>query len=196
MNKFTGIQSLKDAFRTLSTEVLVNGEPQQAVITQAHLGMQSKRHIHSLEPFSQGDYVKFDENTYLVIEDVISTRGAKYKATIQYCNYTITTPETTEKIMTGEKDKFGKPIYTYITTPGLDIQVIVDEERITLNGGAFRVNTTNLAMLLPDTDINREEVKVNAELVMFDRKHRVTNINRFRKGLLEVTLEKLAVSPT
>lgn len=196
MNYLMSTESLKDAFNSLSTEVLINNVSQQAVITTAHLGMQSRRHMHSLEPFNQGDYVVFNKETYLVIEDVINPRGAKYKATIQYCNHFITTPETTEKINTGKFDQFGKPIYEYVKVPGFDIQVIVDEERITLNGGAFRVNTTNLTMLLPDTEKYRAEVVVNAELVILGRKHRVVNINRFRKGLLEVTLEKLAVSPT
>ncbi|WP_158233518.1 hypothetical protein [Sporosarcina sp. P29] len=49
MNYLMSTQSLKDTFNSLSTEVLINDVPHQAVITMAHLGMQSKRYIHSFK---------------------------------------------------------------------------------------------------------------------------------------------------
>ncbi|PID05441.1 MULTISPECIES: hypothetical protein [unclassified Sporosarcina] len=73
MNYLMSTQSLKDTFNSLSTEVLINDVPHQAVITMAHLGMQSKRYIHSfIHSFIQGDYVVFNEGTYLVVEDVVN----------------------------------------------------------------------------------------------------------------------------
>jgi hypothetical protein len=55
MSYLTSHKSIDDAFKSISQEVLINDVPQQAYITNAHLGMYSTRHMHSLEPFNQGD---------------------------------------------------------------------------------------------------------------------------------------------
>ena len=72
MNYLTSHQTLNDTFRTLSKEVLINGEPQQAIVTTAYLGEAEKRHVSSLEPFRQGDYVEHEGKTYLVTQEVES----------------------------------------------------------------------------------------------------------------------------
>lgn len=189
MNYLTSHKTLNDAFVTIAKEVLINGKPQQAYITNAHLGMASRRHIHSLEPFRQGDYVEFGEGVYLVMEDVVNVRGAKYKSTIQYCNYNVATPDKQgERYQDGVDDR-GLPIWKYEKIPGRKIYVIIDMDRITITGSQIRVNTATMIMLLPDSEENRDEIKVNNEIDVYGKTMKVAAINRLRTGLQEVTLE-------
>ena len=190
MNYLMSTQSLKDTFNSLSTEVLINNVPQQAVITMAHLGMQSKRHLHSLEPFNQGDYVVFNEETYLVVEDVINPRGVKYKATIEYCNYKAQTPDFVERVLVGVDPDTKKPIYEEITTPGIYFMSIIKQDNISIVNGAFRLNTSQFTMTAPNNAELDKNLKLNNEIVVYDRKFKIVNINKLRTGLLEVTLEK------
>ena len=185
MNK----EFLKTAFESLSYDVLVNDVPQKAVITQAELGSASRRHMQSLEPFQQGDYVQFGNGKYLVIQEVMNTRAFKYKATIEYCNYTITTPEKVERIRDG-RNEFGEPNYIYVTTPGFEIDVILRQDKMAIKDGVIRLNLSSLEMLLPDAAKFREEIKINAEIMVYDLKYKIVDINRVRTGLMETTLEK------
>ncbi|MEV9639665.1 hypothetical protein ABZ756_03075 [Mammaliicoccus sciuri] len=187
MNKFTGMQSLKDAFNSIAVEVLINDEPQQAYITQAHLGESSRRHMHSLQIFHQGDYVEFGEGVYMVVEDVINPRGAKYKSTIQHCNYTIVLPGETIRVQTGT-DSRGRPIYEDVVQPGMSLHGIVEMDRVKMNGSQIIVNTSVYMMIVPDIEESRGKIKVNDEYDVHGEKMVVANINRLRTGLMEVTL--------
>lgn len=42
MDVLTNMKSLQDAFNSMSYEVLLNDKPQQAMVTQAHLGVRSR----------------------------------------------------------------------------------------------------------------------------------------------------------
>ncbi|MBY0221952.1 hypothetical protein [Sporosarcina aquimarina] len=188
MNKFTGMQSLKDAFNSIAVEVLINDEPQQAYITQAHLGESSRKHMHSLQPFNQGDYVSIGEAVYMVVEDVVNQRGAKYKATIQHCNYMIQLPGETIRVPDGV-DSRGRPKYKEIVQPGKELHSIVNMDRVTMNGSQIVVNTSVYMMLIPDIEEARENVKVNDEYDVYGEMMVVVNINRLRTGLMEITLK-------
>ncbi|GKV65593.1 MULTISPECIES: hypothetical protein [unclassified Sporosarcina] len=188
MNKFTGVQSLQDAFKSIADTILINDVPQQAYITTAHLGEKSRRHLHSIEPFNQGDYVDFREGVYMVVEDVINQRGAKYKSTIEHCNYKITLEGESERVITGYDDR-GRPIYGYITKPGREIHAIVDMDRVTISGAQIRINTSMMSMLVPDTEENRTEIIIGKEYDVYGSNMAVSHINRLRTGLLEINLQ-------
>lgn len=181
-------KKLSDAFNTLTTEVLVNDVPQQAVISSAHLGMQSKRHMHSLQPFKQGDYVVFNKDTYMVVEDVINPRGIKYKATIQHCNKQITLAGETIKIQDGFDDR-GRPHYIYVTQPGRVVDVVAFMDRVSLSGSQIRVNNSVVSIFAPDTVENREKILVNDVFPIDDTYYKITSINHFRVGLMDIALE-------
>lgn len=186
----TSDKLITDVFMTVAQPILINEAEQSGIITNAHLGMDSRRHLHALQPFEQGNYVEFGEGVYMVVEDVVNVRGAKYKSTIEYCNYTVTTPEIEGGRIEVGRDEFGRPIYDYADPiPGRNVQCILNLDNVRVAGSQIRLTTGGILMLVPDTDENRNDFKVNDEYEIYDNKMRITELNRLRKGLIEVSLE-------
>lgn len=192
MNILTNTKLLENAFKSIAQPVLINDVPHQAFITNAHLGMQSRRHMHSLGLFHQGDIVRIGDEAYMVVEDVVILRGAKYKSTIEVCNYIITTPE---KII-GEEivgyDDLGKPIYKTFTETGYPVPVIVKSEKVSISGGTIRINNSTLTVLIQNTPANKDIMKVNVQFKMYDRDWKITNIDLTRNGLIELSVDRQA----
>ncbi|MCJ7841758.1 hypothetical protein MUB24_12785 [Lederbergia sp. NSJ-179] len=182
---------IADTFNSISKPVLFNNTGGQGyyldvVISNAHLGMHERRHIHSLSKFNQGDMVHYADATYLVMEDVVSGRGGKFKSTMEYCNYTIIMPPIEEKVKVGTDD-FGRPIYETIYFPNRDVPAIVKYKDIAVVGQysiSFAYKTMNV--WIQDNAKNRRDFKVNYVFEMFGRNYKVTNVDIVRNGLLEI----------
>lgn len=102
MNQFNNNQMLIDTFRSMSYPVLINGKEQEVFITTAYLGEYEKRHISSLEPFKQGDIVSYEGELFLIIEEVVTMRGMKYRSSMMLSNYNF------------ENEVLGEPVKTII----------------------------------------------------------------------------------
>lgn len=162
MNYLTNPKLLNDSMNHISETVLINGVPQQAVITTAYLGMEENRHISSLQPFKRGDLVEHRKHTYLVNEEVKNKRHNKYRATMTSCNYYFTVRDLIERIDTGEKDTYGRPIYKYIYGEPYNIHGVMKEWDRKLDQ-AFAINMMQVTFFIDvqDNAINREQFKVN-----------------------------------
>lgn len=182
---------INGAFKSLTEPILINNTENRgyyidAVISQAHLGMHERRHIHSLTKFKQGDMVHYQDSTYLIMEDVVSQRGSKYKSTMEYCNFLIAMPPLEERVLVGY-DSFGRPEYKYNYSPDRDVPAIVKYKDVAIMGQyaiSFAFKTLNV--WIQDNPKNRRDFKVNYEFEMFSRNYRVTNIDIVREGLLEI----------
>lgn len=161
MNYLTNAKLLDDALSHISKTVLINGNPQQAVITTAYLGLAENRHISSLQPFNRGDLVEHRGHTYLVTEEVKTKRHNKYRATMTSCNYYFTVRDLISREIIGYDD-FNRPMYKETYSEPYNIHGVMKEWDRKLDQ-AFAINMMQVTFFIDvqDNAINREQFKVN-----------------------------------
>ena len=177
-------QPLDDAFKAMAQTVLINDEPQQAVITTAHLGEKERKHISSLQKFSQGDYVQFNDELYLIIEEVEGKRHNKYRATMALCNFRITIKGETIRVQIG-KDEFGRPIYQTTNLPDTYVHGVINkaDRRLQLTGQMSVVNS-RLYIDVQDNPDNVTKLAVNKTFPFKDKAIKVLSHDRSNNGRL------------
>lgn len=191
MNYLTSYQTLNDAFRTLSKEVLINGKPQQAVITTAYLGQAENRHISSLEPFGQGDYVEHEGKTYLVIEEVETKRHNKYRATMTVCNYSLEQRDVIGREQVG-RDALGKPVYENIYGDPYYIWAVLHSSDMKSNlAQQIPSNTAKFLIDVPYSEKNVELFALNAEFPLRHKKLKITGYDITRDGILTLEAQRI-----
>lgn len=161
MNYLTSSKLLDDTFNTLSERVLINGEPQQEIITNAYLGVSEKRHISSLEPFKQGDYVNYDGQIYMVMEETATKRHNKYRATMTACNFAFIVRDFLGRELIG-KDALGAPQYKNIYGDPYDVHAVLNKIERDFQSG-FQINMIQMTYFIDiqDTEKNRATFKIN-----------------------------------
>ena len=154
---------LDNMFKSLSKEVLINGEPQDAVVTNADLGESKKRHISSLESFKEGDIVEHRGNNYMVMEQVESKRHNKYRATMSFCDYSFTVRDLLGREVIGH-DGSGRPIYRDILSNPYEVPCVVDKLESTSHLNArFATVDGKIFISIQDNEQNRINFEVNVE---------------------------------
>lgn len=187
MNLFTNYKLVNDTFKANSEEVLVNGKPQQAIITTSYLGLEEKRHLNSLEPFKRGDYIEYRDETYIVIEEVETPRHNKYRATMRYCDYVFTVRDLLGRVEIG-RDEFNKPVYDYIYSDPYHIHSAIkqwDRSALSTND-SVNLMQTSFFIDMQDTEKNREKFATNEEFEIKGKSMKVTLQDRSQSGLLGV----------
>lgn len=162
MNLLTNDKLINDTFKSMTETVLINGQPQEAIIGMAYLGIVENRHINSLEPFKRGDYVEHEGHTYLINEEVQTKRQNKYRATMTSCNYYFTVRDYLGKVDSGKIDDFGRPIFEDKYSDPYNIHGAMKEWDRKLDQ-AFAINMMQVTFFIDvqDSPINREQFKVN-----------------------------------
>lgn len=161
MNLLTNYKLINDTFDSLTETVLINDEPQQAIIGTAYLGTVENRHISSLQSFKRGDYVKHRNHLYIVNEEVKTPRHNKYRATMTSCNISIEVRDYLGKIKV-DTDDMGRPIYKeQYGEPYLIHGAMKQWERKMEDQFAFRMMEISFFIDVQDTPKNREQFKVN-----------------------------------
>ena len=184
MNLLTNYKLINDTFKSLSEEVLVNGEPQQAIIATAYLGMEEKRHINSLEPFRRGDYVEHRGKTYLVSEEVETPRHNKYRATMAHCDYYFTVRDLIGREIVGHYPD-GRPIYEDVYSDPYKIYGHTKQWDRSLDK-SFGINMMQVTYFIDvqDNEKNREQFKVNNIYDINGKNMRVSLHELSNEGLL------------
>ena len=161
MNYITNPKLLNDSLNHISETVLINGVPQQVVITTAYLGLEENRHISSLQPFNRGDLVEHRKHTFLVTEEVKTKRHNKYRATMTSCNYYFTVRDLIGREIIGFND-FIQPMYKSIYGEPYNLHGVMKEWDRKLDQ-AFAINMMQVTFFIDvqDNAINREQFKVN-----------------------------------
>ena len=161
MNYITNPKLLNDSLNHISETVLINGVPQQVVITTAYLGLEENRHISSLQPFNRGDLVEHRKHTFLVTEEVKTKRHNKYRATMTSCNYYFTVRDLIGREIIGFND-FNQPMYKSIYGEPYNLHGVMKEWDRKLDQ-AFAINMMQVTFFIDvqDNAINREQFKVN-----------------------------------
>ena len=187
MNYLTNPKLLNDSLNHISETVLINGVPQQAVITTAYLGLEENRHISSLQPFKRGDLVEHRKHTYLVTEEVKTKRHNKYRATMTSCNYYFTVRDYLGKVDSGKKDDFGRPIFTDIYGEPYNLHGVMKEWDRKLDQ-AFAINMMQVTFFIDvqDNAINREQFKINNIYEIRGRNMKVALHEKSNDGILGV----------
>ncbi|MTD30111.1 hypothetical protein [Planomicrobium sp. YIM 101495] len=161
MNLLTNYTLINDTFDSLSETVLINGEPQKAIIATAYLGMVENRHISSLQPFRRGDYVEHRGHLYIVNEEVKTPRHNKYRATMTSCNVSIEVRDFLGRVI-DRFDELGRPIYVDAYSDPYLIHGVMKQWERSLND-AFALQMMEIAFFVDvrDTPEAREQFKIN-----------------------------------
>lgn len=161
MNILDNYTLLNDTFKSLSETVLINGEPRQAIIGMAYLGMVENRHINTLEPIERGDYVLHKDHMYIINEEVKTPRQNKYRATMTSCNLTLEVRDYLGREIVGY-DSFGKPIYKESYSDPYEVYGTMKQWERSLND-AFAIQMMDISFFVDvqDNAKNREQFKVN-----------------------------------
>lgn len=184
---------LKSTISSISVPIIMNPNSDDTYsingfITNAKLSEESIRHLHSVDKFNCGDYFKIEDNYYMVISDVVTMRGSKYKGKVEYCNYSI---PITEEIETDEIIKIlpnGDVIYkTETIVVGYNVGILKHSSQTESSGG-FVVTTSEYMLTVRDTKENREIYTVNSNVTIEGKPFKVKEVIYSKKGLLEVRL--------
>lgn len=157
------------------------------IVTNANLNNISSRHIHSKHEIKRGQYIKLENSFYMITSDVISKRGNKYKAIVEYCNY-ILEPYHSEKVNTGQVDNLGKPIYQNVKVQNHLEPSILKYKDMTLDDDALVIASKTLIALVQDNIKNRTDLQINNTVEIHGRSYKVMNVEMTKIGLLEVRL--------
>ncbi|MEK5232052.1 hypothetical protein MHB42_09780 [Lysinibacillus sp. FSL K6-0232] len=166
-----------------------------AVISNATFSPNSTFHIHSLDVFNCGDYTTINNpnNVYMVTSDVLTMRGGKYKATLEYCNYSIEQWEEVKTLI--GYDHLGRPVYEYVNTLVGEIPAILKYKDFSFSTNEV-VNLTKpiYEITVRDNEAARKHFKLNeskyADVTIYDVTYRIINVDYSKQGLINLRLEK------
>ncbi|WP_342440602.1 hypothetical protein MHB65_12975 [Lysinibacillus sp. FSL K6-0075] len=166
-----------------------------AVISNATFSPNSTFHIHSLDVFNCGDYTTINNpnNVYMVTSDVLTMRGGKYKATLEYCNYLIVEWKT-EKVLIG-KDALGRPVYEEQQVKVGEIPCILRYKDMTYTtNDSINLTKPIYQIIVRDTDASRKNFKLNenpyGDVTIYDTTYRIIDVDYSKKGIINIRLEK------
>ncbi|MGF9975337.1 hypothetical protein [Viridibacillus arvi] len=197
MFNITNEQDIQFLMDTGGQKVLIDAVETVALITNAELGEVECRHIHTLEPVTQGSYIKVNEETYLNVTENTTMRNNKYKTKIQHCNYVIEVAGEIEEVLMRDKDgnivydKFGDEVYIQVQGDSISVPSIVKEDKsFSINGTQLLVANYQINVTVKDNEVNLTKFAVNNAFKLMDEEWKVRNHNRTRKGLLILICEK------
>lgn len=192
MNYLTSTKLLDDTMRNIGETVLINGLPQQAIITTAYLGEHERRHISSLERLKAGDYIEHKGQHYIIIQEVETTRFNKYRSAMELCNIKISHQlEDTKGEIIGY-DPFGKPIHEVIPGEIIEIKALVQNIKTQVIDAYSWIQLQETVIAhIQDNELNREVFGLNTEMEINEKVFRVAHIGDLINGLLKITLTKV-----
>lgn len=168
-----------------------------AVISNATFSPNSSYHIHSLEIFHCGDYTKISnpsDNIYMVTSDVLEQRGGKYKATLEYCNYSIPIYKLVQTII--GYDKLNRPIYDEVEMLVGNIPAILKYKDMTYStNDAINLTKAMYEITIRNNDAAKEHFGLEAgtynTVTIYDKPYRIVNVDYSKQGIIKLTLEKI-----
>ncbi|MGE6259203.1 hypothetical protein ACQKCU_15070 [Heyndrickxia sporothermodurans] len=187
---------MESIFNMASRTILVNDVERKAIITNPQFSQNEERFINTLDVVTQGDIVKIDEYYYLVVSENITKRHSKYKAKIRHCSYIIRIPgEITSEPMLDEDgnqvyDSQGRPVFIEIEGEPYFIPAIVDKNKFNIVGGQILVADDQVIITVQDNELNTDKFAVNKEFDSMNKKWKVRNQDRTKRGLLILTCER------
>jgi hypothetical protein len=167
-----------------------------AFISNSTFSPNSSYHIHSLELFKSGDYTKIKEdsdNIYLVTSDVLEMRGGKYKATLEYCNYSVPWI-VIEKVLIGY-DHLGRPVYEEQEVLKGYIPCILKYKDFSFSSNeAVNLTKPIYEITVRDNDAAKSYFKLDEstynDVTIYDATYRIINVDYSKQGLIRIRLEK------
>lgn len=161
-----------------SEEYSING-----FVTNPDIQKNSTRNLHSLDLFRSGDVFQLDNNNYYIVTDnILEKRGAKYKGVARYCNVEL--PVNIERKVVIDYESNGRPIYATIKTLVGYARGYAEYSRYGINNGAIVTADNQLEITLRDNEANRKEFILNYVAVINTQKWKVMGIDYSRSGLM------------
>lgn len=184
---------IQDTIKSIAEPIIMNPESDDTYningfITNAKLSEESIRHLHSVDKFQRGDCFKIDDEFYMVTGDVITMRGCKYKAKVEYCNYIvpITEERTTDEIIGYLPN--GQPVYKKEKViVGYNVGILKHSSQ-TESSGSIIIVTNEYMLTVRDTEENRTKYVVNSNVNIEGKQFKVHEVIYSKKGILEVRL--------
>lgn len=184
---------LRETFLQVAIPIKIGDKVHQATFTNAEIRDRDVKYINSLEPFSGGDYVYINNQTFLVISEVAAMRHFKYRAKAQHCN--IVLPQLSYFIRKDKvgTDTSGRPIYQDVYSDPVDVPCVSREVTLATSGGAaVNIDTSKLQLYVQDNELAVALFKVNYEFTLDESKYKVTALQRQMEGIVQLYLEKIA----
>lgn len=191
---------ITDTFSSLTVPYQFNiheGDPYtiNCLVTNGEYSKASTYHIHSLQPFHCGDYLKIDNNSehlYMVTNDVISKHGHKYKGVIEYCNYQIEKWELT-RVQTGT-DSRGRPIYEEVNTlVGMIPCVLTFKSTSNTSNDAVNLINDMYEIKVKNNDAAINSFGLNADsfssVTIYEKEYKIVNVDYSKQGMIRLYVE-------
>ncbi|MCM2603736.1 hypothetical protein NDQ57_03340 [Rossellomorea marisflavi] len=182
-------------FESAGESVSVNDEDKRAIVSRSPLKDSEHRYIHTIDIINRGDVVKYADEPYLIVSETVSKRGGKYKALMRHCNFSLKIPGGTEKVLLVDAngkpilDGRGRPQYTTIDLPPIDVHAIVDNKSFSLEGNQIRVENNQIILMVQDNPTNRE-LLVTDHTFQFEGTYKVVHKDFTQKGLMIISCDK------
>ncbi|SFA52410.1 hypothetical protein SAMN05216169_103230 [Anoxybacillus pushchinoensis] len=188
MNPFTIDNSDFQFFLdTVGETVIIDNIQKKCIVQNAKIGDYEDKYIYTLSNIQRGNLILHNEKNYLIVSDV--TEGRQYnKAIMRKCTHTISIKiKEGEQILVGTTP-WGEEIYETTDPIYDDFPCIVEQEKITIDGGAIRTADTEILITLQHNEHTRK-IKVNDVYNIAGYRYKVTHINYTKSGLIILKCE-------
>lgn len=171
---------------TVGETVKINDVEQKAIITNAKIGDYENKYIYTLSNIQRGNLILHNEKNYLIVSDV--TEGKYKKALMRKCTHTIRVMiKEGEQILIGTTP-WGEEIYETVDPIYDDFPCIVEQEKITIDGGQIKTSDSEIFVTLQNNEFTRK-IKLNDVYEVAGGRYKVTHINYTKSGLLILKCE-------
>lgn len=149
--------------------------------------------IRTLTPLTCGDLITYKDKPWLVISEVAGDRHTIYRGLMRVCPFLVNIKTGTEQVLKGY-DEIGRPVYetqsTYTALPA-----IIDSRTFGIDQGQINIATGQLLITLQENETSLL-VGLNDRFTKFNSAWIVSGIDRTRKGLITLTVDKTESSPS
>ncbi|MFY0802159.1 hypothetical protein [Peribacillus frigoritolerans] len=177
-------------FESAGQNVLVNGNPMNAIITNPPFGEYEEKHIHSLQRVLQGDMVTLEGEQYLCFNECITRRGGKYKNRIRHCNFNVKVTLPGEEVYVGDDPFTDEPVYEYLPGEVVEIPSFLETKSYSVTSGVWVTSNNEILVTMRDVAERRSIFELDDTFEVMGKTWRITNILLDKKGLITVNCER------
>ena len=142
--------------------------------------------LTTLTPIQRGDLITYENNKYLILSQVNSTRYGRYKALMRKCNFILHVHVADEEVVIGHEDS-GKPIVE--TQPTYEDYAAIVTSKVTewATGGQLNLPQGQIQITIKDTGSTK--LTVGDDFTFEGLPWTINWIDRTENGLLILSCE-------
>ncbi|MDE8562744.1 Ig domain-containing protein [Anoxybacillus rupiensis] len=171
---------------SIGETVIIDNVLKKCIIQNGNIGDYEDKYIYTLDSIQRGNLIVYNEKNYLIISDV--TQGKYKKALMRKCTHTISVMiQEGGQILVGTTP-WGEEIWETVDPVYDDFPCIVEQEKITIDGGQIRTSDSEILITLQDNEFTRK-IKLNDVYNVAGYQYKVIHINYTKTGLLILKCE-------